>query len=118
MDEARKHAKMMTLSMNGQADSNKLRNKLAPHLAPNQPHSCPILIRYNNGTASVDVPLPETWRVRISEDLLQSLYEWLKPENVDLQYDTGSLMPPPPAGRSWRDGYQAGGQFGGGGGDY
>ena len=117
MDEARKHAKMMTLSMNGQADSSKLRNKLAPHLAPNQPHSCPILIRYNNGTASVDVPLPETWRVRISEDLLQSLYEWLKPENVDLQYDTGSLMPPPPAGRSWRDGYQAGGQFGGGGGD-
>jgi hypothetical protein len=27
----------------------------------------------NGNTASVDVPLPETWRVRISEDLLQSL---------------------------------------------
>ena len=118
MDEARKHARMMTLSMNGQADSSKLRNKLAPHLAPNQANSCPILIRYNNGTATVDVPLPEHWRVRVSEDLLQSLYEWLTPENVDLQYDTASLMPPPPAGRNWRDGFQSGGQFGGGGGEY
>ncbi len=118
MDEARKHAKMMTLSMNGQADSGKLRNKLAPHLAPNQANSCPILIRYNNGAATVDVPLPEHWRVRLSEDLLQSLYEWLTPENVDLQFDTANLMPPPPAGRSWRDGFQSGGQFGGGGGDY
>ena len=118
MDEARKHARMMTLSMNGQADSSKLRNKLAPHLAPNQANSCPILIRYNNGTATVDVPLPDHWRVRVSEDLLQSLYEWLTPEKVDLQYDTASLMPPPPAGRSWRDGFQSGGQFGGGGGEY
>ena len=114
MDEARKHAKMMTLSMNGQADSALLRSKLEPHLAPNQTNSCPIMIRYNNGTAMVDVPLPKNWRVHVSEDLLQSLYEWLTPANVDLQYDTGSLMPPPPAGKTWRDGFQSGGQFGGG----
>jgi hypothetical protein len=33
-----------------------------------------------------------------------------------LQYDTSNMMPPP--ARSWRDGYQAGGQFGGSAGDY
>ncbi len=118
MDEARKLAKMMTLSMNGQADSHQLRVKLEPHRMTDSAHSCPILIRYNNGAATVDVPLPESWRVRVSEGLLQSLYEWLTPANVDLQYDTGGLMPPPPAGKSWRDGFASGGGGGFGGGEY
>ncbi len=128
MDEARKHAKMMTLSMNGQADSHKLRAKLEPYRVfeptrgdqahGGQTHSCPILIRYNNGAATVDVSLPENWRVRVSEDLLHSLYEWLTPANVDLQYDTGGLMPPPPAGKSWRDGFASGAGGGFGGGEY
>ena len=116
IDEARKHVRMMTLSMNGQADSEKLRRILSPHLAPNQPGSCAISIHYNNGTAEVDVPLPEKWRVRLSEPLIQSLNEWLSPDNVELKYDTSNMLPPP-VQRGWREGFQQGG-FSGGGGDY
>jgi DNA polymerase III subunit alpha len=113
IDEARKHVRSMTLSMNGQADSHKLRTILAPHLAPNQPGSCAISIRYNNGSAEVDIPLPETWRVRVSEPLIESLYNWLTPGNVDLKYDASNMLPPP-VQRGWRDGYQSGGFSGAG----
>jgi DNA polymerase III subunit alpha len=116
IDEARKHVRMMTLSMNGQADSHRLKTILVPHLAPNQPGSASIMIQYNNGVGIVPISLPNNWRVRVSEPLIQSLYDWLKPGNVMLQYDTSNMMPPP--ARSWRDGYQAGGQFGGSAGDY
>jgi DNA polymerase III subunit alpha len=116
IDEARKHVRMMTLSMNGQADSHRLKTILAPHLAPNQPGSASIMIQYNNGVGIVPISLPNNWRVRVSEPLIQSLYDWLKPGNVMLQYDTSNMMPPP--ARSWRDGYQAGGQFGGSAGEY
>jgi len=116
IDEARKHVRMMTLSMNGQADSHKLKTILAPHLAPNQPGSASIIIQYNNGVGVIPISLPSHWRVRVSEPLIQSLYDWLKPCNVTLQYDTSHMMPPPV--RSWRDGYQAGGQFGGSSGEY
>jgi DNA polymerase-3 subunit alpha len=116
IDEARKHVRVMTLSMNGQADSEKLRRILAPHLAPNQSGSCQILIRYNNGIAEVSTTLPDKWRVRITEPLIESLNEWLTPANVVLQYDASNMLPPPQ--RSWRDGFQSGRQFGGGGADY
>ena len=116
IDEARKHVLMMTLSMNGQADSQRLKTILAPHLAPNQPDSASIMIHYNNGVGVVPISLPSTWRVRVSEPLIQSLSDWLKPGNVTLQYDTSNMMPA--AARSWRDGYQSGGQFGGISGEY
>jgi DNA polymerase-3 subunit alpha len=117
IDEARKHVRLMTLSMNGQADSEELRRILAPHLAPNQSGSCPIMIRYSNGVGEVSTMLPDKWRVRVTEPLIESLNEWLKPDNVALQYDASNMLPPPQ--RSWRDGYQSQGQFGGGGGgDY
>jgi DNA polymerase III subunit alpha len=114
IDEARKFVRSVTLSMNGQADSQKLRTLLAPHLAPNQPGSCAVFIRYNNGVATVDVPLPENWRVRVSEPLVESLYNWLTPGNVDLKYETANMLPPP-VQRGWRDGYQSGGGFSGAG---
>ena len=118
IDEARKHVRMMTLSMNGQADSHKLKTILAPHLAPNQPGSASITIQYNNGVGVIPISLPSHWRVRVSEPLIQSLYDWLKPCNVKLQYDTSHMMPPAAARQSWRDGYQAGGPFGGSSGEY
>jgi DNA polymerase III subunit alpha len=109
IDEARKHVRSMTLSINGQADSEKLRRLLAPHLAPNQPSSCAVVIRYNNGVGEVEVSLPDKWRVRVTEPLIESLHDWLKPKNVALIYDSSNMLPPPQ--RSWRDGYQSAGQF-------
>ena len=93
--------------MNGQADSERLRRTLSPHLAPNQPGACSVLIHYDNGEAVVDVPLPEQWRVRISEPLIQSLHDWLTEANVVVLYDAAAAIPPQPA-RSY-------GNYGGGG---
>ena len=102
IDEARKFVKSMTLSMNGQADSGKLRKILTNHLAPNQPRSCAINIRYNNGIGEVPIALPDKWRVRVSDPLLEDLYGWLKPANVELEYETANMLPPPPPSRRFR----------------
>nr|MBP8119759.1 DNA polymerase III subunit alpha [Burkholderiales bacterium] len=103
----RQYARKLELFMNGQADSERLRRTLSPHLAPNQPGACSVLIHYDNGEAVVDVPLPEQWRVRISEPLIQSLHDWLTEANVVVLYDAAAAIPPQPA-RSY-------GNYGGGG---
>ncbi|MEP7154256.1 MAG: DNA polymerase III subunit alpha [Betaproteobacteria bacterium] len=89
----RQYARKLELFMNGQADSDRLRRTLSPHLAPNQSGSCSVTIHYNNGDAVVDVPLPEQWRVRISEPLIQSLNEWLTEPNVVVVYDAAAAIP-------------------------
>jgi len=96
IDTARRQcARRLDLYMNGQANSATLKNKLSPHLAANQPGSCPVVIHYNNGEAEVDVPLPDAWRVRVSEPLIQSLNDWLTDKNVRVTYDISSMTPPP-----------------------
>ena len=113
IEDARKHVRSMTLSMNGQADSVKLRQILSPHLAVNQPNSCVINIRYNNGVGEVPITLPDKWRVRVTDPLLENLYAWLNASNVDLEYETTNMLPPPPPVRRYRSsngnggGYQA-----------
>ena len=111
IEEARKYVRSMTLSMNGQADSGKLREILSGHLAANQTNSCVINIRYNNGVGEVPITLPDKWRVRVCDPLLEDLYNWLKPANVDLEYETTNMLPPPPPSRRFRGagngGYQA-----------
>ena len=90
----RQYARKLELFMNGQADSEKLRRMLSPHLITDQPGGgCSVLIHYNNGDAVVDVPLPEPWRVRISEPLIQSLNEWLSESNVLVIYDSAAAVP-------------------------
>ena len=89
----RQYARKLELFMNGQADSERLRRTLTPHLAPNLPDGCSVLIHYNNGDAVVDVPLPEQWRVRITESLIQSLHDWLSEQNVVVLYDAAAALP-------------------------
>jgi len=106
----RQYARKLELFMNGQADSDRLRRTLSPHLAPNQSDGCPVLIHYNNGNAVVDVPLPEQWRVRITEPLIESLNDWLAPPNVVVLYDAAAAMPAQPVrgyGNHGGGGYQS-----------
>ena len=100
------------LSMNGEADSGKLRQILSKHLALNQPDSCVINIRYNNGVGVVPITLPDRWRVRVTDPLLEDLYAWLKPANVDLEYETSNMLPPPPPSRRYRNAGNGGGNGG------
>lgn len=105
MDEARKFVRQITLSMNGQADSARLRRLLSPHLAPDARDAVQVKIIYNNGEAEVPVVLPDQWRVSVTEPLVTALAEWLTPDNIVLEYDASNMMPPPPP-RGWRDNYQ------------
>ena len=110
IEDARRHVRSMTLSMNGEADSGKLRQILSQHVA-NQPDSCVINIRYNNGVGEVPITLPDNWRVRVSDPLLEDLYKWLTPSNVDLEYETTNMLPPPPPSRRFRSGNGNGGGY-------
>jgi len=105
IDEARKFVRQLTLSMNGEADSAKLRRLLTPHLAPNDSDAVLVKIVYNNGEAEIPVLLPDQWRVSVTEPLVTALTEWLTPDNISLEYDASNMMPPPPP-RGWRDNYQ------------
>ncbi len=105
IDEARKFVRQVTLSMNGQADSAKLRRLLSPHIAQNPRGAALVKIIYNNGDAEVPVVLPDQWRVMVSEPLVAALAEWLSPDNISLDYDASNMMPAPPP-RGWRDNYQ------------
>jgi DNA polymerase-3 subunit alpha len=45
-----------------------------------------VAVCYNNGGAMVELRLGEEWRVKIEDSLLQSLGDWLRPENVKVVY--------------------------------
>jgi DNA polymerase III subunit alpha len=106
IDEARKYVRQITLSMNGQSDSAKLRRLLSPQVAPNQRDAAQVKIVYNNGKAEIPVTLPDQWRVKVTETLVDALAEWLQPDSIAMDYDASGMLPAPPP-RGWRDGYQS-----------
>ncbi len=84
LDEARtRYAKRLELAINGQGSAKELKQRLAPY----QPGTCPVLIRYRNQNAEVEIPLPEAQCVRLSDTLIQSLEAWLSTGNVTIKYD-------------------------------
>ena len=112
LDEARKFVRQMTLTLQGRVDTAKLRGLLSPHVAANERDAAVVKIIYNNGDAEVPVLLPDQWRVRVTQTLVDALAEWLSPDHIAFDYDASNMMPPPPP-RGWRDNYQP--QFSGAG---
>ncbi len=83
LNEARnRYARGIRLVCNGQSSGSKLKELLAPH----RQGACPVAIEYSSNGARCEVKLGEAWQVNISEDLIRSLSEWLKPENVNILY--------------------------------
>ena len=81
--EARgRYARGLHLTMNGGSDAKRLQALLMPFR--NGP--CPVRLSYRNGDAMAELPLPESWRVRLDDALLAGLSDWLKPENVKVMY--------------------------------
>ncbi|MGE0357486.1 MAG: DNA polymerase III subunit alpha [Burkholderiales bacterium] len=81
--EIRSHyAKAIRLSINGQADSAKLRSLIAPHAGG----KCAVSIHYRNDRGECDIRLPDEYRVKVSAPLLASLSEWLTERNVEVVY--------------------------------
>ena len=89
LEGARSHfAKAIHLSINGLASRSDA--AAAAHLKgllePYRKGPCPVSVRYHNGTAICEMRLGEEWRVRPDGVLMQSLRDWLQPENVEIVY--------------------------------
>ncbi|MBA2689352.1 MAG: DNA polymerase III subunit alpha, partial [Burkholderiales bacterium] len=83
LDAARaRYATLLKLSFNGQANAGRLAEVLKPYLGG----TCRVRINYRNAAAVCDLELGESKRVRLSETLIESLAEWLQPENVRIEY--------------------------------
>jgi DNA polymerase-3 subunit alpha len=86
LGEARsRYAQQLRLAMNGGTVSGDAR-RLQALLAPYRHGACPVHLAYRNGEAEAEIPLPETWRVRLDDALLTALAEWLSPANVKVIY--------------------------------
>ena len=81
-------AKAIRLSINGEASSDgaAAASRLRDLLTPYRKGSCPVSVCYHNGAASCEMRLGEEWRVRPDDGLMQSLQQWLRPENVQVIY--------------------------------
>jgi len=102
MDTVRmKYARRIELNINGQANIARLKSVLAPH----QPGNCGVLIHYRNGEAEADITLPEAHRVRVNDELLTSLEEWLSVGNVSVKYD-GIVLQSRPRQPSYASSYE------------
>jgi len=83
LGEARaRFARHLLLRMNGQADARRLKAVLTPFASG----SAPVRIRYRNQEAECDLVLGNTLRVRLEDELLRELKDWLTPENVEIVY--------------------------------
>ncbi|MBM3342018.1 MAG: DNA polymerase III subunit alpha [Betaproteobacteria bacterium] len=75
-------ARALKITCNGLSSGEKLRALLTPYLKG----PCPVEIEYYNKQARCEVKLGEEWRVHPRDELIASLAEWLRPENVRLRY--------------------------------
>ena len=87
LGEARgRFARALQLSMNGNSIEGRYAEKLRALLTPYRNGACPVRIAYHNAEAAVELGLPDSWRIRLDDELLVSLRDWLKPENVKVIY--------------------------------
>ena len=77
-----KFARNMRLTCNGQSNGAKLRELLAPY----RNGGCAVSIIYTNREAECRIDLGEEWRVKPDDALIQSLEDWLSPQNVRIEY--------------------------------
>ncbi len=88
--EARgRFAKHLRLSLNGQAGGANGRlavARLGALLAPYMPGNCPVRVAYRNADASCELLLGDESRVRLEDDLLAALGDWLSGDNVSVDY--------------------------------
>ncbi|PWB39956.1 MAG: DNA polymerase III subunit alpha [Rhodocyclales bacterium] len=87
--EARgRYAKALRLALNGKVSrgDTAAAERLRVLLAPYRNGPCPVRVRYRNAQAECELPLGESWRVRLDDELLSGLQQWLQAENVEVIY--------------------------------
>jgi DNA polymerase-3 subunit alpha len=84
------YASLLKISCNGQADTAKLRELLAPFcksdIQQEMASGCPVQIDYRNQNAEAKLSLSDRWRVELRDELLVGLRAWLSDENVKILY--------------------------------
>ncbi|HWI15623.1 MAG TPA: OB-fold nucleic acid binding domain-containing protein, partial [Burkholderiales bacterium] len=83
-----RYARGIRIVCNGQSSGGKLRELLAPYRSG----PCPVTLVYSNRGATCEIQLGDAWRVNLKDELIQSLAEWVKPENVDIVYREGATL--------------------------
>ena len=87
--EARgRFAKHLHLSLDGQTVGSTLQaaQRLRAILAPYAPGNCPVRLAYRNSTMECELALGDHFRVKLEDDLLGALGEWLSAKNVQIGY--------------------------------
>ncbi len=88
--EARgRFARHLHLSLNGQASGTNAQaavQRLRALLAPYTPGNCPVRLAYRNADAVCELTLGDSNRVRLEDDLLAALGDWLSSDNVSIDY--------------------------------
>ncbi len=86
-----RYASSLCIAMNGESEAQRLMETLAPYRAQGA-GACPVLVHYENGPASCDLALGDSWRVRPDARLIEDLSAWLAPENVEVRYGNGAAV--------------------------
>ncbi|CAG1005636.1 DNA polymerase III subunit alpha [Burkholderiales bacterium] len=83
LDSARNlFARGLRLACNGGSNAHRLMELLLPY----RPGKVPVTVVYTNANAAGEIELPESWRIRLDQHLLQGLSEWLEPRNIEILY--------------------------------
>jgi DNA polymerase-3 subunit alpha len=77
-------ARQLHLACNGQSNSAKLKEILAPYRL--QEGGCPVTVAYHNGKAACEVSLGGNWQVQLHDHLIETLGQWLEPASVQVRY--------------------------------
>ncbi len=88
--EARgRFARQLRLSLNGQVSGNAQAavQRLRALLALYTPGNCPVRLAYRNADAMCELALGDNNRVRLEDDLLAALGDWLSSSNVSIDYN-------------------------------
>jgi DNA polymerase-3 subunit alpha len=89
LTEARaRAAARLQIEVEGAGDVARLRDALLPYRLTNG-HAgggCRIVVNYSNGAGSVDIPLPEDWRVRAEDRLVAELVAQAKVRRAYFNY--------------------------------
>jgi DNA polymerase-3 subunit alpha len=83
-------AALLTITMNGQADAEKLKALLKPYSIENFDTSlkkCKVKVEYQNSQGKVELLLGSEWDVSLHEDLIAGLSKSFHDENVKIIYN-------------------------------
>jgi DNA polymerase-3 subunit alpha len=88
-DARGRFARHLRLSVNGKASGDHARSavqRLRAELAPYTPGNCPVRVVYRNREAVCELVLGDASRVRLEDELLNALGDWLDSDNVRIDY--------------------------------